>query len=97
MVQAIDLTMLLTIYGGSAYLAYRYALRGLLAGVILVWFGGILSMEVLILLDPDYSPGVLGAAKFLFGGVVGLLWCAPFYAINIAVKKLIKRKAKRHA
>ncbi len=49
-------------------------------------------MKVLMLLDPSYSPGVLGAAKFLLGGVVGLLWCASFHVTNIALYKLSRRR-----
>ncbi len=67
----------------SAFLAYKFKLLGLIAGITIFWLAIALRLEALMYFDSSYSPGVLGATQVSFGWVISLVWCLIFYLVNL--------------
>ena len=70
----------------SAFLAYKFKLLGLIAGITIFWLAIALRLEALMYFDSSYSPGVLGAAQISFGWVIALVWCLIFYLVNLFIR-----------
>lgn len=70
----------------SAFLAFKFVLKGLFVGVPLVWLSFFARYELLTYLDDKYEAGVLAAVTLGFTGwVLGLIWCLPFTAIRLII------------
>ena len=87
----VDIGILLFSAVLSAYIAYRWKYIGFVFGVIIIWIFGIIKMEALMIVDPGYEPGVLGASWVAFGGwLFGIIWCLPF-----TVSKVISQRKEK--
>jgi hypothetical protein len=77
----------------SAFVAYKFKLLGLIAGIAIFWFAIVLRLEALMYFDSSYSPGVLGAVQNSFGWVVGLVWCLMFFLVNLFKRRKSKAQS----
>ncbi|MFC6635021.1 hypothetical protein [Microbulbifer taiwanensis] len=72
----------------SALLAYRWLYLGFFLGIVIFWFSGVVRVEVLMLLDKSYEPGVGGTAWVVITGwLLGIIWCLPFSIARFFISK----------
>ena len=74
----IDIAMSLSGLFLSAYIAFRFKYIGFILGAILLWVYGILRMELIMSVDSEYNPGVIGFWWVHYASIYCLLWCVPF-------------------
>lgn len=65
----------------------------LLIGVVWFWGMMVLSCEYTLATAPEYDSIAPGIIVF-FGWLLGLWYCAPFYAISLAVKSRRKKQTQ---
>ena len=76
----------------SAYISFRCGIIGLVFGTAIFLVSQILRLEVLMYLDSEYSPGMLGALWVSpVGWVIALAWCLLFYIAKL-LANLVKRR-----
>jgi len=77
----------------SAKLSYQFKLIGLFSGVIVFWLLVFLRLEVLMYLEPDYTPGITGSLHVYFGGFIGLVWCSIFFIAALFKQRKVHKQS----
>ena len=86
MISFADMFVPLVGFAISAFLAFRFTLKGLFVGVAIVWLSIFARYELLTYFDETYETGVLAAVTLGFTGwVLGFIWCLPFTVIRLII------------